>query len=200
MDKQKQGKKNRQAGARFELKVRSDLESKGWIVDRWTNNVELDPIYRCCGDPNNWKTDYGRRALSLCGEELSSFQIICNECGEDVSGDYNDARLETDIEGWRGKLIKAKSFMGRSRTNGFPDFIAFKIAKIPKGYAKRGTEDLEFIHEVIGVEVKSNGYLDKTEKEKCKWLLDNQIFSKIIIASKSKERGEINYKEFLENQ
>ena len=176
------GKKAKASGQRFELKVRADLESKGWIVDRWTNNVELDPIYRCCGDPNNWKTDYGRRALSLCGEELSSFQIICNECGEDVSGDYNDARLETDIEGWRGKLIKAKSFMGRSRTNGFPDFIAFKSLH------------MGFI--VQGVECKSNGYLDKIEKEKCVWYLENNIFSKILIASKGTKRGEIKYVEF----
>ena len=40
--KQKQGKRNRAAGARFELKVRSDLETKGWIIDKWTNNVYLD--------------------------------------------------------------------------------------------------------------------------------------------------------------
>ena len=41
------GKKARQAGARFELKVRKDLESNGWIVSKWMNNVEfsftLDP-------------------------------------------------------------------------------------------------------------------------------------------------------------
>jgi len=36
------GKKNRESGQRFERKVRADLESKGWIVDRWTNNVELN--------------------------------------------------------------------------------------------------------------------------------------------------------------
>ena len=39
-----QGKKNREAGQRFELKVRADLEKKGWIVDRFTKNVELDEI------------------------------------------------------------------------------------------------------------------------------------------------------------
>jgi len=35
----KQGKKNRQAGLRFEKKVRDDLEKKGWIVSKWQNNV-----------------------------------------------------------------------------------------------------------------------------------------------------------------
>ena len=40
-EKSKQGKKNRQAGARFELKTRKDLESQGWIVDKWSNNVDI---------------------------------------------------------------------------------------------------------------------------------------------------------------
>ena len=42
MDKKKQGKKNKASGARFELKVREDLEKKGWIVDKWSNNVDLN--------------------------------------------------------------------------------------------------------------------------------------------------------------
>ncbi len=37
----KKGQKSRAAGSRFELKVRQDLESKGRIVDKWTNNVDL---------------------------------------------------------------------------------------------------------------------------------------------------------------
>ncbi len=32
----------RGAGARFELKVRNELESEGWIVDKWSNNVNLE--------------------------------------------------------------------------------------------------------------------------------------------------------------
>lgn len=54
------------------------------------------------------------------------------------------------------------------------------------------------LKEVIGVECKVNGYLDKKEKEKCKWLLDNNIFSKILIAYKTKEKNKVkvNYKEF----
>ena len=37
----KRGKKSRKSGSRFELKVREDLESKGWICAKWTNNVEF---------------------------------------------------------------------------------------------------------------------------------------------------------------
>lgn len=67
---------------------------------------------------------------------------------------------------------------------GFPDFIAFK--KIDKGY------------DVIGVEVKTNGYLDQKEKGMCFWLLENKIFSRILIAKKKKSsrRIEIIYEDF----
>ena len=38
----KQGGKSRAQGSRFELKVREDLENKGKIIDKWTNNVDLE--------------------------------------------------------------------------------------------------------------------------------------------------------------
>jgi len=38
----KKGGLSRAQGARFELKVRGDLESKGKIVDKWSNNVDLE--------------------------------------------------------------------------------------------------------------------------------------------------------------
>lgn len=38
----RQGKVSRAAGGRFELKVRKDLEDKGRVVDKWTNNVDLE--------------------------------------------------------------------------------------------------------------------------------------------------------------
>ena len=122
------GRLNRQAGARFELKVREDLESQEWIIDKWTNNVDIE----------------------------------------------------------RKKLVKAKRkynpfLKALSIGTGFPDFIGFR-KKSKKSY------------EIIGIEVKRNGWLDKTEKEKCKWLLKNKIFSKILIAKAVKEGRRINIK------
>ena len=38
----KKGRISRARGARFELKVRENLESKGRIVDKWNNNIDLD--------------------------------------------------------------------------------------------------------------------------------------------------------------
>lgn len=40
IDKKKQGKKNRKKGKTFEMEVRRDLESKGWIVTKWSNNLK----------------------------------------------------------------------------------------------------------------------------------------------------------------
>ena len=131
ISRSKQGKKNRAAGARFELKVRADLEKDNWIIDKWTNNVDLQ----------------------------------------------------------FGKLVKAKrkfNFFSNMKIlgigTGFPDFIAFKMKKN--------------LYEIIGVEVKGNGWLDKIEKEKCRFLLEKKIFSKILVAKKSKERGKIEYMDF----
>ena len=133
IDKPKQGKKNRASGARFELKVRGDLEKQNWILDKWTNNVDL-------------------------------------------------------VE---GKLVKAKrKFNPFSKVltigTGFPDFVCFRLCKDGKNY------------EVIGVEVKANGWLDRSEKEKCSWYLNKKIFSKILIAKKGKKKGEIEYTDFKE--
>jgi len=36
------GRKARKAGGDFELKVRKNLEEKGWIVSKWQNNIDLE--------------------------------------------------------------------------------------------------------------------------------------------------------------
>lgn len=38
----KKGKKSKTSGASFESFVRSDLGEKGWIVDKWSNNIDLN--------------------------------------------------------------------------------------------------------------------------------------------------------------
>ena len=69
---------------------------------------------------------------------------------------------------------------------GFPDFICF-----------RREQDK---YNVIGIEVKGNGYLDSVEKGMCFWLLENKIFSRILIAKKGKDNSDlkIEYIDFLE--
>ena len=78
------------------------------------------------------------------------------------------------------KLVGAKpkwNFFTKSLSYasvGFPDFVVMKAIN------KLGA------YQVIGLESKRNGYLDREEKAMVKWYLDNNIFPKIIIAKKDK--------------
>lgn len=150
------GKKNRQSGAAWELKVRKDLESNSWIVVKWQNNVETK----------------SKNGIAIAPE------------------DY--------------KLIPAKrKYNPFSRAlaigTGFPDFLAYKQIK---SIIHNGKEiiDNPKLFDLIGIEAKSNGNLDKQEKEKCKWLLQNNIFSQILIAAKKKvgRRVVVEYIDFVE--
>lgn len=35
------GRKSKKSGGAFEARARKDLEEKGWIVDKWSNNVDI---------------------------------------------------------------------------------------------------------------------------------------------------------------
>lgn len=149
-DKVKMGKKSRASGAAFELRTRKDLEEDGWIVDKWSNNLD--------------------------------------HVGHDDINDCPYMIMHPAKHKFRGMGIPMA--MG----TGFPDFIIFKPR--PMG----GDVICEETFDIIGVECKTNGYLDKIEKEKCKWYLENNIFSKILIASKTKVKNRIviKYEDFNE--
>ena len=123
IDYKKQGKRNRASGARFELKVRKTFEELGYILDKWSNNVdfEVDKVV-----PAKRKYNPFRKALSI--------------------------------------------------GTGFPDFIAINY------------DDIDETYDVVGVEVKKNGYLDKSERAKMKWYLEKKIFSKFLVA-RAKQNG-----------
>lgn len=108
-----------------------------------------------------------------------------------------------------GKLVPAKRKYNPflkvlSLGTGFPDFVCFRridkkveedtIDGIVIPDCKKDEEKKDY--EVIGLEVKGNGYLDQTEKGMCIWLLENKIFSRILIAKNSKEKGKIDYIDF----
>lgn len=93
------------------------------------------------------------------------------------------------------KLIPAKRKFNpfnkiMSIGTGFPDFIAFKHIVGRK-------EDDFHAYKLIGVEAKQTGVLDKAEKEKCKFLLENNVFKQILIAKKSDKRGKVDYIDFI---
>ena len=176
-------KKARTSGRDFELRVRKDLEEKGWIVDKWGKNVEFEDLHIMCGESDDL---------------------------EELQKRYDKAKFET------GKLIQTKNkWAGPNRPMmmgaGFPDFIAFDNVTTMNNKQLIGVsayegllnEDSEInLKVVIGVEAKTDGYLDKIEREKCKWLLENKIFSKILVASKhkAKNRVVIEYREFKDEK
>lgn len=104
----------------------------------------------------------------------------------------------------KGKIVPAKrKYNPFSKVltigTGFPDFICFKRnVELEEDYGI--LENKKESYEVIGVEVKANGYLDQIEKGMCFWILENKIFSRILIAKKSKEgkQKEIEYIDFKE--
>jgi hypothetical protein len=146
------GRNARARGAEFELKVRKDLEEKGWIVDKWSNN--LFPL-------NN-----------------QPFSIEC-----------------------KLKIGPAKHKFGLNGPlalgTGFCDFVCFKQIKELEGktFRKILIDEVKnrepILYEVIGVESKVNGILSAIEKEKCRWYLKNNIFSKILIAEKTKVKNKV---------
>jgi len=97
--------------------------------------------------------------------------------------------VDQDKNGKIGGIIPAKRKYNPFKKvmvigTGFPDFICFKR--------------IDNCFDVIGVEVKANGYLDQFEKGMCLWLLENKVFSRILIARKKKDQRkiEIEYLDF----
>lgn len=178
-DYEKQGKKNKAAGTRFEKRVRSDLEKKGWIVDRWTNQVEF--IQKVYEPPRISRV-----------EENNQETKVTVSFNEEIVGKLVPAKPKFIYN----PQLKRRIPIGLA--SGFPDFIVFP------GNSRAGGLIIGAIHEVYdgdyriiyGVECKKGKYLDKKEKEKCRWMLQNNIFSKILVAYAGKKRGEVIYEEF----
>ena len=174
-------------GADFERRTRKDMEGKGWIISKWQNNVDL---------LTHIDTKYVNSKKGILGKAL-----------------YDSPRC-----------IAAKQGFYRLTSTGFPDFIAYKlIDKIWNGLVdeekqKRliecghegvssfvnntGTSEhsTEGAPDIIFIECKVNGKLDKIEKIKAKWYLENNYCSKFFIAYKEKEGRKVvvKYKEFKE--
>lgn len=156
----KRGRLARTHGAEFERRTRKNLEEKGWNVSKYQNNVEFNVVFeRTPG--------------------MTSIQEIPNEV-------------------IKGKSVPAKASRFRLSSTGFPDFIAYKL--IGKEEHDQGIDyvlsdalnelfEKKYPYKIIFVECKVNGYLDKTEKAKARWYLDNNFCSKFIIAKKGKRVG-----------
>jgi hypothetical protein len=118
------------------------------------------------------KSVRGKKSRAAGGRFEAKVRQNLEELGWTVSKWTNTVDYE------KNKIVPAKRkynpfLKALSVGTGFPDFVCFKRKE--EGF------------EVIGLEVKGNGYLDQVEKGMCIWLLENKIFSRILIAKKAKE-------------
>ena len=129
----------------------------------------------------------GRRFETKVRKDLEDKGFICSKWQNTIK---------------EGKCVPAKPGKFRMMQTGFPDFICFKTIDRVKANVWEGEEpNIVYFpfgnyYEVIGVEVKSNGYMSKEEKEKAIFYLNNNYCSKFLIASKGEKRGTIKYTEF----
>ena len=98
----KRGKKAKASGSQFELRVRKDLEEKGWIVDKWSNNLDLDEnkIIPCKRVFKRFAKDKGVMTIGTGFPDFIAFQK--------VSDKYKIIGVEVKISGKLSREEKLK--------------------------------------------------------------------------------------------
>ena len=94
------GKQARAAGARFELKVRHYWQEKGYVVDKWTNNVDLD---KGAVVPAKRKFNPFRRVMTI-GTGFPDFIVLKHIHGET----YSVIGIEVKMNGLLSREEKEK--------------------------------------------------------------------------------------------
>lgn len=125
-------------------------------------------------------------------KDLESKGFICSkwmnnlEC---IKYDNEEGNFSGEI-----KLIPAKASRFRLSSTGYPDYFCYRLVEC------LATQIGSLSYDVIFVEVKTSGYLDKIEREKARWYLDNNYCSKFLIAKKVKEKNRVKvvYEDFNE--
>jgi hypothetical protein len=97
-NKVKQGKKNRASGKRFELIVRKDLESKGWIVFRNSNDVEE----ATSSNPLEWEGGM------MFKQAKSKFNPFTHRPMMTQSGFPDFIVIKSEEEGWIVQFVECK--------------------------------------------------------------------------------------------
>ena len=93
------GRKSRAAGKRFEVKVRDDLEDKGWIVVRWNKNVEDNHLITSRGKFN----PFTQRVQNMSSgfPDFLCIQLCFN-------GSWNIQLVECKLKGKLSRIEKDK--------------------------------------------------------------------------------------------
>lgn len=155
-------------------RIKKDLESKGFIVSKWDNDLE----FRLC--------DYCKKNIAPL-KQFSPDGKPNWYCSKKCEQKDLDDNLKKGIA-WRclpakmdeeyGKLIGGK---------GFINFICFKKGGIKKivfdekeGFIEKSVKPEESeLTDVIGAGIIYKKTLSKMEENKCRWYLDNGIFKEI---------------------
>jgi len=96
----KRGKNAKAKGRRFELRVRKDLEGKGRVVDKWSNNVDLEE-----GKVVQAKRKYNPfKKMLVVGTGFPDFVSIKHISGEM----YSVIGVEVKMNGTLSKVEKEK--------------------------------------------------------------------------------------------
>jgi len=130
------------------------------------------------------KVKQGKKNRRIGGDTERRTRKLLEEEGWFVS------KFQNKIDIKKEEMVAAKQGRFRMTSTGFPDFICWK--REYKTYLQ------EEVLEMIGVECKSDGILDKTEKAQCEWLLENRVFDKILITKRDKIKNKIviSFKDF----
>ncbi|MFH0711746.1 MAG: hypothetical protein V1889_01175 [archaeon] len=131
----RRGSKSRADGGLFEARVRKDLELKGWVVDKWSNNVDLEsggiiPCKRKFNPFNKVMTIGTGFPDFVCFERRGDlFKVI----GVEVKMNGNLSRVEKEKCAWYLEngvfseiLVASKKKVGRNVGVEYMDFLEIR--------------------------------------------------------------------------
>lgn len=98
----KRGTKSKSSGSQFELRVRKDLEEKGWIVDKWSNNLDIEggKIVPCKRVFKRFSANKGVMTIGTGFPDFVAFQKMDNK--------YKIIGVEVKINGKLSREEKEK--------------------------------------------------------------------------------------------
>lgn len=124
----RRGKKSRSKGGQFEMRVRKDLQEKDWIVDKWSNNFDLENE---AVTPAKRKFNPFSKVMTI-GTGFPDF-IAFQSVGE---GKYRIVGVEVKVNGSLNKVEKKKCAALLKKRIFSEIWIASKLKKKNRVYVK----------------------------------------------------------------
>jgi hypothetical protein len=112
------GGKSKAAGGQFELRVRKNLEEKGWIVDKWNNNIDLISKKII---PAKRKFNPFKKVLTI-GTGFPDFIAF-----QKMDGNYKIVGIEVKVNNTLSKIEKEKCALFLNKETFSEIWVASKI-------------------------------------------------------------------------